>query len=46
LAGAPELAGAFAARGPARAATFTWERCASLTLDVLRAAAASTGTSK
>jgi glycosyltransferase involved in cell wall biosynthesis len=28
------------ARGPAQAAAFTWERCARLTLDVLRAAAA------
>ncbi len=30
---------ALAASGPAQAAAFTWERCAALTLDVLRAAA-------
>jgi len=30
---------ALAAGGPAQAAAFTWERCAQLTLDVLRAAA-------
>jgi len=30
---------ALAARGPAQAAAFTWERCARLTLDVFRAAA-------
>jgi hypothetical protein len=30
---------ALAARGPAQAAAFTWERCAQLTLDVLRTAA-------
>ena len=32
----PEVAAAFAARGPAQAAAFTWERCAKLTLEVLR----------
>ncbi len=35
----PEELGALAAGGPARAAAFTWERCAELTLGVLRAAA-------
>jgi len=34
----PEARAALAARGPAQAAPFTWERCAQLTLDVLRAA--------
>jgi glycosyltransferase involved in cell wall biosynthesis len=36
---APEALAALAARGPAQAAAFTWERCAQRTLDVLRAAA-------
>jgi glycosyltransferase involved in cell wall biosynthesis len=40
LSRAPEELAALAARGPAQAAPFTWERCAQLTLDVLRAAAA------
>ena len=35
----PAAMAALAARGPAQAAGFTWERCAQLTLDVLRAAA-------
>jgi glycosyltransferase involved in cell wall biosynthesis len=35
----PEDLAALGARGPAQAATFTWERCAQLTLDVLRNAA-------
>jgi glycosyltransferase involved in cell wall biosynthesis len=35
----PELLAALAERGPAQAAAFTWERCARLTLEVLRAAA-------
>jgi len=36
---APEATAALAARGPAQAASFTWQRCAQLTLDALRAAA-------
>jgi alpha-1,3-rhamnosyl/mannosyltransferase len=36
---APEALAALAARGPAQAAAFTWERCARLTLEVLRGAA-------
>jgi glycosyltransferase involved in cell wall biosynthesis len=35
----PDALAKLAARGPAQAAPFTWERCAQLTLDVLRAAA-------
>lgn len=35
---APASLVALGARGPAQAAAFTWERCASLTLDALRAA--------
>lgn len=35
----PGAMAALAARGPAQAAAFTWERCAQLTLDVLRTAA-------
>jgi glycosyltransferase involved in cell wall biosynthesis len=37
---APESLAALAARGPAQAAPFTWERCANLTLDALRTASA------
>jgi glycosyltransferase involved in cell wall biosynthesis len=37
-----EHAAAFAARGPAQAAPFTWDRCAARTLDVLVAAVGST----
>ena len=35
----PDALAALAAGGPAQAAPFTWERCAQLTLDVLRLAA-------
>jgi glycosyltransferase involved in cell wall biosynthesis len=35
---ATEALAALSARGPAQAATFTWERCAQLTFDALRAA--------
>jgi glycosyltransferase involved in cell wall biosynthesis len=35
----PEELATLGARGPAQAAAFTWERCAQLTLDVLRNAA-------
>jgi glycosyltransferase involved in cell wall biosynthesis len=37
---APDALAALAARGPAQAAAFTWERCATLTLDALRATGA------
>lgn len=40
LSRAPGALAEAGARGPAQAAPFTWERCAQLTLDVLRAAAA------
>jgi glycosyltransferase involved in cell wall biosynthesis len=36
---APGELAALAARGPAQAASFTWERCAQLTLEALHAAA-------
>jgi glycosyltransferase involved in cell wall biosynthesis len=36
---APEGLAALAARGPAQAAAFTWERCARLTLEVLQSVA-------
>jgi glycosyltransferase involved in cell wall biosynthesis len=36
---APEALAALGARGPAQAAAFTWERCATLTLEAFRAAA-------
>jgi glycosyltransferase involved in cell wall biosynthesis len=38
----PAAAAVVAARGPAQAAAFTWERCAALTLAVFREAAGST----
>jgi glycosyltransferase involved in cell wall biosynthesis len=38
LSRAPEKLAELASRGPAQAAAFTWERCAAITLDVLRAA--------